>query len=126
VGSTPLPFRQGVLVSDAGLAELREAFAALAAPAQGCAPAERIFDAATGQLAPDEARTLLAHNLGCADCTAAWRLAREIAAEARLLPAPVQPRAIRWRRPAIAAGLAAAASLLLLPLSRRTEPPPPP
>lgn len=78
-------------MSETELERLREAFAAPASSAQAareCAPAERIFDAATGQLLPEEARALLAHNLHCGGCTTAWRLARALAVEAGLMPAP--------------------------------------
>jgi len=110
------------------LERLREAFTARGAFAgENCAPAERIFDAATGALPPQEAREMLAHNLDCADCAAAWCLARELLVESGLLPAEAEPEPLprRWQPFAIAAGLAAAAAFLLVPLARHDEPPAP-
>jgi hypothetical protein len=74
-------------MSELELERLREAFlepASTPEAALECAPADRIFDAAIARLAPEEARKLLAHNLHCGACTAAWRLARALADEVGL------------------------------------------
>ena len=73
----------------------------------GCAPPERIWAAAMGELPRSEASALLDHSAACGSCAAAWRLAGELSLEAR--PLPLQRRRPRW-----AAAAAIAASILLL------------
>ncbi len=93
-------------------AALREGGDGDGKPAGGCDQAARIWPAVRGELREEEVRALLDHSIGCADCAAAWRLARELSAGA----GPASPAARlfsirRWVAPI--AGVALAASLLL-------------
>ncbi len=102
---------------------LRAAWAATPATAPGpdCAAPDAIWEAARGDRPEAEVRAMLAHSLGCADCSALWRLARELlAVEAEAGgPAPVIPlarfRPARWL---VGAGALAAAVLAFVLLSR--------
>ena len=69
-------------LEEAALSRMRDAFTAPGPVKPGCAPPARIWDAAVGDLDSAEARALVAHSISCADCAAAWRLAREVASEA--------------------------------------------
>ena len=83
---------------------LREAFAATSPEdlaTADCPPAERIWEAVTGELGPAEARQMLHHVASCPVCTEAWRLASEIEGGQEraqtATPRPVQKRrAPRW------------------------------
>lgn len=102
---------------------LRAAWAATPATAPGpdCAAPDAIWEAARGGRSEAEVRALLAHSLGCADCSALWRLARELlAVEAEAGgPAPVVPlarfRPARWLLGAGALAAAAVVAFVLLP-----------
>jgi len=92
----------------------RAAFAALSEPAlagEGVDP-ERIWDAVDGRLAPEEVAALLDLAAESPAVAEAWRLARELRAEA---PADVAPLA--RRAPRLAVWLAAAAALVVALLS---------
>lgn len=70
---------------DAGLERLRRCFASLAdeaAPGAACPDPERLWSAAGGERPPAEARLLVLHTSECPPCAEAWRLAREIRADA--------------------------------------------
>ncbi len=95
---------------------LRERFLGRAgeAPGGGCPGVERISAAARDELSRREFRDLVEHVASCPACAAAWRLARDLAAEERRAearePAPqtlVTP-AWKWRRVAPIAAAAAA------------------
>ena len=113
-------------MSDAEVEKLRAAWAALppSAPGPDCAPPDAIWEAVAGKRPEHEVRALLSHNLGCADCSALWRLARELGSAGRegaaVAPAEVVPlrRAGPPRWLVGAGGLAAAAVLALLLLPR--------
>jgi hypothetical protein len=102
---------------------LRAAWAATPATAPGpdCAAPDAIWEAARGDRPETEVRAMLAHSLGCADCSALWRLARELlAVEAEAGgPAPVIPlarfRPARWLVGAGALAAAAVLAFVLLP-----------
>jgi hypothetical protein len=81
----------------------------LESSAFGCAPHERIWAAALGELPEAEVSALLEHSTSCGACAAAWRVAGEMSLEAKALP--VQRRRPRW---AAAGAIAAAAAILLL------------
>jgi hypothetical protein len=113
-------------VSDRELDTLRAAWAARSptSPGPDCPPAEAIWEAVAGERPESEARTMLAHSIQCPDCSALWRLARELhvsagdvapAAVAEVVPLQ-RRRPVRW----VAAGgaLAAAAALVLVLLPR--------
>lgn len=93
----------------------REAYEALEdhAPATpACAEPEEIWRAAAGDLSPQRARALVDHAAGCGACGAAWRLAREIRAEAGV--AGIAIDAGRRPRPLSAPLAVAAAAVLAL------------
>jgi hypothetical protein len=112
---------------------LRAAWAALPpdAPGPDCAPPEAIWEAVAGNRPAAEVRAMLAHSLGCADCSALWRLARELNSAGQESPAPspvVVPvrraPARRWLAGAGALAAAAVLALLLVPRAglRETTP----
>jgi len=112
-------------MTEADLASLRSAWAAVPAErAPGCAPADEIWMAVAGELPEEWVRTLLAHSLGCAECSALWRLAHDlVAASGAPEAAPASARVIpfRSRRAWLAgAGLLAAAALATFALLPRT------
>lgn len=90
----------------------------LAASNFGCAPPERIWAAAMGELPEPEVAALLEHSAACGACAAAWRVAGEMSIAAKPLPA-AQPRR-RWR--AVGAVAAAAAILFLVYRPKPSEP----
>jgi hypothetical protein len=103
-------------VSDRELEALREAWGALPpnAPGPDCSPPDAIWNAVAGHHPETEVQAMLAHSVGCADCAALWRLARELQVTEReeASPAPVvplRPRSWRW----LAGGGALAAAALL-------------
>src|SRR5690348_10154673 len=68
----------------------RQAWAALAeraTPTDACPPAERLWDAAHGELAPDEVATLVDHVAQCALCAEAWEISADLAKEGASAPA---------------------------------------
>ncbi len=71
---------------DQELQRLREAFAAgeRAAPGAECPTAERLWEAARGELEAEEVGRLADHAAACAACAEAWRLAKDLAGQ----PAP--------------------------------------
>ncbi|MGZ3480021.1 MAG: hypothetical protein ACXU81_06705 [Myxococcaceae bacterium] len=111
---------------------LRAAWAAAptTAPGPECAAPDAIWEAAQGNRPDAEVRAMLAHSLGCADCSALWRLARELAAAGAEAgaPAPVIPlarfRPARWLVGAGALAAAAVLALVLLPRFGMRETPP--
>ncbi|MGZ6131038.1 MAG: hypothetical protein ACXWLF_03380 [Myxococcaceae bacterium] len=111
---------------------LRAAWAAAPATAPGpeCAAPDAIWEAAQGNRPDAEVRAMLAHSLGCADCSALWRLARELSAAGAEAgaPAPVIPlarfRPARWLVGAGALAAAAVLAFVLLPRSGMRETPP--
>lgn len=118
-------------MSDAELESLRAAWAALppADRPQGCTPPDDIWEAVAGHRTEEDVRAMLEHSLGCADCAALWRLARELAAagigaaEGAAPPVHFLRRA-RW---VVGAGALAAAAVLVVALvprlTARHEPP---
>ncbi|NOZ94319.1 MAG: zf-HC2 domain-containing protein [Acidobacteria bacterium] len=99
------------------LARLRDAFSAeaWAPPGTGCPDAEELWASAAGELDPQADQKILLHLAECAQCSGAWRLAREIVspgetAEERVVRLEKGRRSRTWRRPAY---LAAAATLLI-------------
>jgi hypothetical protein len=96
-------------------AEWREAWAALAdrtTPTHACPPAERLWEAAHGELSPDHVAAVVDHVAQCALCAEAWEIAADLAKEA----APAQPARVLTfpsRRVWTWASLAAAAVIAL-------------
>src|SRR5258708_6792722 len=95
--------------------EWREAWAALAdraTPSDACPPAERLWEAAHGELAPNQVASLVDHVAQCALCAEAWEIAADLATETasaqptRLLTFPSR-RMWTW------ASLAAAAVIVI-------------
>src|SRR5262249_27134828 len=92
-------------------------------PGPECPPADAIWEAVAGKRAESDVQTMLTHSLECADCSALWRLARELR-EASPDSAPaaadvVPPRRARPARSvAVARALAVAAAVLLVLLPR--------
>jgi len=89
-------------------------------PEPGCPSPEAILKAVLGESASAENRALAEHAALCAPCAAAWRLAREYANEAELVPdsgAAGQPSRTLWRWTPAAVALAAVLlfALFLLP-----------
>lgn len=77
-------------LEEAQTVELRRALAAVAetaVPRDDCPAAERIWKALSGELPPEDLRTVVDHTAQCAVCAEAWRLGvelnREEASEAR-------------------------------------------
>lgn len=115
----------------AELSRLRRAFNRILPtdrPRSDCPPAERIWEAVRGDLAPQVFRKTIQHVAACPVCTEAWRLAEELETE----PAPsreaeVLSQGAAVRRPAwlplagVAAAILAAAVGLQMFLSWRTE-----
>jgi hypothetical protein len=96
-------------------AEWRETWAALAeraAPTDACPPAERLWDAAHGELAPDQVAALVDHVAQCALCAEAWEIAADLAKE---VPAAQPARVLTFpsRRVWTWASLAAAAVIVI-------------
>jgi len=115
------------------LATLREAWAAREprAPGPECPPAEAIWEAVAGSRSENEVQAMLGHSLECADCSALWRLARELhGASADSAPGADNIVPFRRARPprwvAVVGTLAAAAAvaLVLLPRSAGHRPEP--
>lgn len=108
-------------MNDQELEKLRAAWAALppSAPGPDCSPPDAIWEAVAGNRPEDEVRAMLAHSLVCEDCSALWRLARELGSAgqdvAAVRPAEVIPLA-RPARPRwlVGAGALAAAAVLVL------------
>ena len=88
-------------------------------PREGCFDAERILGVVLGECPVAERRALADHATSCAECAAAWRLAREYAREGEL--AARRPSASSWRW--IAAAAAVLVFALALPLVWRQLPP---
>jgi hypothetical protein len=120
-------------MSERELEALRTAWAARAptAPGPDCPAPEAIWEAVAGERPEAEVRTMLAHSLQCPDCSALWRLARELHDGSGGLRSsnassvvPLRPRPGRWI--AIAAALAAAAvvAFVVLPRTDRHAPAP--
>ncbi|HZJ56531.1 MAG TPA: hypothetical protein VFD38_20470 [Myxococcaceae bacterium] len=115
-------------MSDRELEALRAAWAARSptSPGPDCPPAAAIWEAVAGARPENEVRTMLAHSIQCPDCSALWRLARELHASSRdVAPAtggevvPLQRRRVaRWV--ALGGTLAAAAALALVLIPRGT------
>jgi hypothetical protein len=119
-------------MSEPELETLRAAWAARApsSPGPGCPAPDAIWEAVAGDRPEAEVRAMLEHSLQCADCSALWRLARELhGAAGSLRPTaqgdvvPFRSRSTRW---IAVAGLAAAAALtfVLLPRTGRNVPAP--
>jgi hypothetical protein len=119
-------------MSDPQLETLRAAWAARAptSPGPDCPAPDAIWEAVAGERQEAEVRAMLEHSLQCADCSALWRLARELhGAAGSLQPSaqgevvPFRSRSTRWMA---VAGLAAAAALafVLLPRTGRNLPAP--
>ncbi len=100
----------------------REAFASLALdarPAEGCPDPERIWMAVRVELSPGEVRELVDHTAVCPVCAEAWRLARELTAEASpagevhgaLIERSAKSRRTAWRWGSM---IAAAAVIMLV------------
>lgn len=81
-----------------------------APPGEDCPPAERIWEAARGALAPDATRELVEHVATCPACAEAWRLARELGPR---VPAEVPPRPAGRARRWAGGWIVAAATLVL-------------
>jgi hypothetical protein len=120
-------------MSERDVDALRAAWAAVPAtpPGPDCAAPDTIWEAARGNRPEAEVRAMLAHSLGCADCSALWRLARELSAAAGAeagAPAPVIPlarfRPVRWLVGAGALAAAAVLAFVLLPRPGTRETPP--
>lgn len=109
-------------MSDEEIQRLQAAWAALprGQPASGCAPPEEIWFAVEGKRSEAQVRRLLEHSISCVDCSALWRLARELNAAARdaATPIPLWTRARRspW---VVGGGVLAAAAVLVLAISPR-------
>jgi hypothetical protein len=121
-------------MSDPQLDALRTAWAARAPtpPGPECPPPEAIWEAVAGNRPETEVRAMLEHSLRCPDCSALWRLARELhdaagdlrtAAESAPV-VPLRARPSRWI--AVAGTLAAAAAVALVLLPRMGRQPPAP
>ena len=112
-------------MSDRELSSLRDAWATREprTPGPDCPAAEAIWDAVVGKRPESEVRTMLSHSLECADCSALWRLARELhgaAGDLATAGGDVVPlsrgRPSRWV--AVVGALAAAAAVVLVFLPR--------
>ena len=110
------------------LTALREAWAAREprSPGPDCPPAEAIWEAVAGNRPESDVQAMLAHSLACPDCSALWRLARELhgaAGESAPAGAEVVPlrRAPPPRWLAVVGTLAAAAAVVLVLLPRSTD-----
>jgi hypothetical protein len=114
-------------MSDRELDNLRDAWAARAprAPGPDCPAPEAIWEAVAGKRPESEVHTMLSHSLECADCSALWRLARELHGAAGDLVTGAggvvplaRARPSRWV--AVVGALAAAAAVVLVLLPRTT------
>jgi hypothetical protein len=95
--------------------EWREAWAALAeraAPTDACPPAERLWEAAQGELAPDQLTAIVDHVAQCVLCAEAWEVAADLAKEAASAP-PARVLTFPKRRVWTWASLAAAAVIVI-------------
>ena len=120
-------------MSDPELDALRAAWAARppTSPGPDCPPADAIWDAVAGQRPETQVHSMLAHNLHCPDCSALWRIARELHAaagdvargEGTVIPLQ-RTRPSRWLAVVGTLAAAAAVALVLLPRtpSRGPEP----
>src|SRR5262249_13180892 len=101
-----LPREQGAgPMSDTELETLRAAWAARAptSPGPECPAPDAIWEAVAGDRPEAEVRAMIEHSLQCADCSALWRLARELhGAAGTLRPTPqgdvvpFRSRSTRW------------------------------
>lgn len=112
-------------MTDRELTALREAWAAREprSPGPDCPPAEAIWDAVSGSRPESDVQAMLAHSLECPDCSALWRLARELhGAAGESAPAGAEVVPLRRARPprwvAVVGTLAAAAAVALILLPR--------
>jgi hypothetical protein len=121
-------------MTDAELESLRAAWAALPPSERpsGCSSTDDIWEAVAGHRTEEVVRGLLAHSVACADCSALWRLAHELAAAAGIpeaaaaegSPRRPSPWPGRWVAGAAALAAAAVLAVALLPrLAGRHEPP---
>lgn len=121
-------------MNDRDLDALRAAWAARppTAPGPQCAPPDAIWEAAAGKRPEDEVRAMLEHSVGCADCSALWRLAHELGGAGEA-DSPVRstevisrarPRPTRWLVGAGALAAAAVLAVLLVPRRATREEPP--
>ena len=107
------------------LERLRGAWASLAHDegSVGCASPDQIWEAVAGRLPEEQVRDLLSHSLTCADCSALWRLAREMASaagETGTLAPQVEPVPFHRRaRGLLGAGALAAAAIAALAIVPR-------
>lgn len=69
-----------------------------------CPEAERLYEAASGELPAAQRLAVLDHVAGCAECTEAWRLALEIS-ESGVADSSTSPAAVPIRRDREPAGL---------------------
>jgi hypothetical protein len=93
----------------------REAWAALAERAtatDACPPPERLWEAAHGDLAPDQVAPLVDHVAQCALCAEAWEIAADLAKDAAAAQ-PARVLTFPSRRVWIWASLAAAAVIVI-------------
>jgi len=121
-------------VSDRELETLRVAWAARTptSPGPECPAAEAIWEAVAGARPESEARSMLAHSIQCPDCSALWRLARELHVSAGdVAPSgvaevvPLQRRqTVRWVAATGALAAAAALALVLVPRGAGRAPEP--
>ncbi len=111
-------------MSEPELEMLRAAWAARAptSPGPDCPAPDAIWEAVAGGRPEAEVGAMLEHSLQCADCSALWRLARELhGAAGTLRPTaegnvvPLRSRSTRW---IAMAGLAAAAAVTIVVLPR--------
>ncbi len=99
------------------LTRLREAFSSVSwePPSGDCPDSETLWASAAGELDTAANEAVLLHVARCGQCSAGWRLAREMISpgetvEERVVPLEKSRRSRIWRRPTF---LAAAATLLI-------------
>jgi len=98
---------------------------------RNCPDPERLYDAATGQLAADESRALIAHTIECGACAQSWRVALELDRAGRtgdgannVRPLPRRPLLPPWALAAAEALSLAIGLAYLLPHLDQPIPPP--
>lgn len=92
----------------------------------GCPPAERIWEAAAGELRLEDASAIIDHTAECSECARAWKLALTMGQHAPAEAAPGPGRLLARLRPSIllpaGVGLAALAAVGILVLRGSVAP----
>jgi hypothetical protein len=124
-GPAPLSLlegREAVNGSNLDLERMRRACAAAGEGARAredCPPPDRLWDALTGALSPDDTRSIAEHSASCAACAEDWRLGVDLAGA---LPVAEDRGSGKGQRLAAWLGLGAAAAAVVVASAPAVDP----